>query len=767
MKIHTVIIVLVFQQFAAAGSWQINKNFTNPEDAAVLSGYEITAVNVGNPGNSPPDAVDVEVQGFSYDNSNAGLSGMDNYGDKYSEGGVYYTGDNQDLFNLLNTYAIGHDYQDMKINFSNLPVGFELKVRIFLAWPWNWCKFSVTGAEGEKNNIKWSDGDNSNSIITAEYSWVPDSPNAEISAVSEKSGKPFYLMGYALISEQHLSASRAPFPRDGGFLSSCEEDSLSWIPGINSAGQILYIGESQESVEQAVNSSEDVQAFNLGPLVKDFDISELLCSGKQYFWRVDTETDKQNIIKGDVWSFSLSEEIEIEQCPAADMFTSSSISLSNDSDIWHNPEGGESSLKIDYQLDSAEFGGFMEYTFDKPVNLGIFQSSVFNFEILCAEESEPAKLKAVFTDSNNESEEILLLNDVSQLPHWRWSPQRIVLSSLSEDIDVSSIVSFAFYLENIANSPANSSGSLWLDDFYLMPSVYIEEKFPQDLNLDRRIDLKDFAKMVFDYDTGGHWVYSSPPPESSGTLEIHYKFDGQGQLVQDSSGNGRDVICQEIVRDYNDSWAKSDENVGCVYLDGTYSISFFDWGGDQAGSITGGASGFTVAFWFKGERDFLEKMCVSNGAYKQDKLERIMFPGNEGNIAFGKACLKAAPQDWSERWHHLAFVFEKSEKTLNIFLDGVLKVAQQKEKIPSGFNLWRGFKLGKDPDLGFYKGKIDELRIYSTALTHQQILSLTSWTGTNSALQPPEGDINGDGVCDYHDLLGLAAIWLESDLTWP
>lgn len=87
--------------------------------------------------------------------------------------------------------------------------------------------------------------------------------------------------------------ANTPMPPDGSHVSVDEKVYLSWIAGSDAAKQNLYFGTGSEDM-RFIGNVYGVRIVKMPDLEK----------GRQYFWRVDTESSNGSIIKGKLWSFS-------------------------------------------------------------------------------------------------------------------------------------------------------------------------------------------------------------------------------------------------------------------------------------------------------------------------------------------------------------------------------------------------------------------------------------------------------------------------------
>lgn len=71
-------------------------------------------------------------------------------------------------------------------------------------------------------------------------------------------------------------------------------------------------------------------------------------------------------------------------------------------------------------------------------------------------------------------------------------------------------------------------------------------------------------------------------------------------------------------------------------------------------------------------------------------------------------------------WYHVAVTFDSVAQEVKIFLDGIVVYSQPETGFPSEFDYPIGIGQTNDPGQ-FFEGNLDQLRIYSRALSEQEI----------------------------------------------
>ncbi len=170
---------------------------------------------------------------------------------------------------------------------------------------------------------------------------------------------------------------------------------------------------------------------------------------------------------------------------------------------------------------------------------------------------------------------------------------------------------------------------------------------------------------------------------------------------------------------------------------------------------------FTFTLWTRSEPP-------SSGSYDfiLDKRERKagtgyeIFSDSDGkyvlgleapvNRSFGTAYNRSAALDGD--WHHIAFVVDRSAKTSSIYIDGKLLRSKQRDAIETA-----DFSNATDLLIGggrgrYLEGDIDEIRIFSKAMTAAELRvdMETSLTGSEKSLLAAWNfeNVNGNSVTD-------------------
>jgi hypothetical protein len=126
--------------------------------------------------------------------------------------------------------------------------------------------------------------------------------------------------------------------------------------------------------------------------------------------------------------------------------------------------------------------------------------------------------------------------------------------------------------------------------------------------------------------------------------------------------------------------------------------------------------------------------------------------------------------DYAKGWNHYAFTKDAANGVIRIYKDGMI-VYQAEDAFVTMIDLDNMvigcFDRGYAKAL-FYKGKLDEFKVFDYALGQSEILSLAGYTqGQNvSVFEDIEYDLDNNGEVGISDISFLVNNWLSEQL-WP
>lgn len=186
--------------------------------------------------------------------------------------------------------------------------------------------------------------------------------------------------------------------------------------------------------------------------------------------------------------------------------------------------------------------------------------------------------------------------------------------------------------------------------------------------------------------------------DGSGNLETEYDFDGTKYITF--------------------GYAPQVEVVRSVYFDG--AVDYID----VEDNLDLDPSGFTISAWIKrdaadsGVKSILSKRNTSfTSGYDlrirdDNRIQIIWKNGSDQNLT-GSTTI---PDD---EWHHVAVIYDGSQ--IYIYIDGVLDRNQAKTAPVATTNSFLIAAAGKGTITQHFRGNIDEVRVWNTALTEDQL----------------------------------------------
>jgi hypothetical protein len=205
---------------------------------------------------------------------------------------------------------------------------------------------------------------------------------------------------------------------------------------------------------------------------------------------------------------------------------------------------------------------------------------------------------------------------------------------------------------------------------------------------------------------------------------------GNGDYTKRSYHDGSDsgaVTRWKFDSDVNDSWSSNDAsrngpNFSSNSVKGQ-SLRF-DGSGDTMNGSLGSYSEFTASLWINIEDD-------SNDSYplwgdKNDgtssSYEAPMIRINNGSLKFfGRADLNYS-EYYTQNWAHIVYT-ASPEKDYYFFNGKIVETAST-----SGTVDWNNLNFGNRPgQSSYFKGKIDDFRIYNRALEPHEVFQLYQW----------------------------------------
>ena len=209
-------------------------------------------------------------------------------------------------------------------------------------------------------------------------------------------------------------------------------------------------------------------------------------------------------------------------------------------------------------------------------------------------------------------------------------------------------------------------------------------------------------------------VTSAPLPAQSSSLVAAYSFnEGSGTSVTDSSGNGNTGTVA------NTTWTTSGKYGSALVFNGTSALVTIN----DAASLHL-STAMTLEAWVSAStvnaiyRDVIYK--GNDAYYLEGTSTKSAFPSGGGTFGTASGEVFGTAKLTANTWTHLATTYDGAN--LRMYVNGKLVATLAKTGvIPTSAN---PLQIGGDSLYGqFFKGTIDEVRVYNVALTIAQIVT--------------------------------------------
>jgi len=406
-------------------------------------------------------------------------------------------------------------------------------------------------------------------------------------------------------------------------------------------------------------------------------------------------------------------------------------------------------------------------------------------------------------DSLGAAQAIPYNGDANDINNRTWQEWNIDLAGFTS-IDMNSIAMLTIRVGTKGETSAGVSGDMYVDNIRLYTTRCVPtEAQAGDLDGDCVVDYNDIDVLKSYWLASDGNAYSTLP--DANFLRAHWKFDETSDSnAYDSSGNGFTAqVLTTAGAPVTTKWDASGYDGGCINFDGTVVVMVnYD---DPEVSDHNAAELFstidkklTITCWVYGTDTLGTYLChgsvKANGISPHNPL--VYFPDAGGNVVLHAGYnpvqeagvpsyywgseqlhwLDSEPGDWSGQWNHYAFVEDMEADVMSMYCNGI-RVAQSSGSLQYGTinptsmagNDW--FAIGGLYRISYtsgpYKGKIDDFRIYDTALTPGEILYLAQGPGKQvyMPLVAPK-DPYEDNRIDFKDYGVLVNDWL-TEVLWP
>jgi hypothetical protein len=288
-----------------------------------------------------------------------------------------------------------------------------------------------------------------------------------------------------------------------------------------------------------------------------------------------------------------------------------------------------------------------------------------------------------------------------------------------------------------------------------------------DFNGDDVVDEKDLGVIGQDWLlTGG----MGPVPDANYLL-VHYNFDEtSGSTAYDSSAPAYNGAVQVVSSGSpkTNAWNPGGQDAGCINFDGNTKVAV----SSASSAFASVSSAVTVSLWVNGnaavQPDPAWGMAFQAGKSGNDRVLLAHIPtANNTGVMFESGGYNvqrlfwssAAEPDWEGQWNHYVFTLDTTASQVRIYCNGDKRAERGATTGVGGitsFMVGNGFVNSTNYE---YVGKIDDFRVYSYALSAEEVLSMH--TGGQLPADSP-ANLYFDYIIDSKDYAEFAARWLST-----
>jgi hypothetical protein len=504
------------------------------------------------------------------------------------------------------------------------------------------------------------------------------------------------------------------------------------------------------------------------------------------YWKVDevNQTDAIAVWEGDLWRFSTAAYTVIDDMEGYDdeenrIFDTWLDGYVNDTGstvgYFEAPfaeqsvvNSGGQSMPLEYTNDAAPFYSEAERVFETPQDWTRNGIRALTLHFYGGPDSAPSgsdRLYVAIEDTAGRVGTVRYDPTDGALTQAWWHEWNVDLGTVGQSgVDLTQVARVCLGIGDRANPQPGGSGLLFVDDIRLHPRRCVSSmRAPEaDLNGDCRVDFLDLELVAGDWLAMDRMLPVPASPPDDAALVAHFTLDGD---VTDNSGNnlngtisGGPVYAEGIAGgalqfDGSDDYVDCTNNVAFDVIDDTITV----------------AAWIKVYTFDKNYQTIVAKGDSSWRLSRNQTTDNIHWRCNGPSPALR---VNGQVNVNDGRWHHVAGTYDGT--TARLYVDGIADGLVATSG-PIARNTERVY-IGENPEAPGrqWSGLIDDVRVYSRALSEDEIRYLADATPGDGSLYVPlaspaelhEAEALGSRSINLKDFSALAAQWLQEE-SWP
>ncbi|MCJ7692324.1 MAG: LamG domain-containing protein [Sedimentisphaerales bacterium] len=579
---------------------------------------------------------------------------------------------------------------------------------------------------------------------------------------------------------------------------------LRWSAGDGATKHDVYLGTSFEDVNNADKNTGGIYCGER--VVTSYDPDEYLTILTTYYWRID-EFDGADTWKGRVWCFKVANHRIVDDFDSysnetallnvwedwQENGTGAEVYLQKDQDF--EPDGSE--MKYKYNNDNISLGSVAEASIDDLgidkdwTTGGVTKSLVLYFYGEGPDNSatENDKMYVAVEDTIGTVGAVPYDGDADDVKEPEWHEWNIDLQEFDDqEVDLTdvSMLYIGFGGEWGGQTAMGGDGVVYFNDIKLYPPRCFAENVQVDFTGDCIVGMADLELMASDWLLGDSAVTVVCPASAP---KLWYRFDeGTGTTIHNDGdlGPGLDGSFLGL----NPVWVSPGAPAADA-CDPNFALSFD--GVDDYVSVGYSPelslNDFTVSAWVNlatepyisgvlGTR-LVDLDYTFDFKVQDDKIHGDIGDGNDWiNIAVdiraGDTGANGQGGDLAlNTWYMITYVIDNTNQEVRLYLDGDLKRTIAISGTPLLMQDGQSMRIGHSFDYAneYMDGRIDDVRIYSQALSQEEILHLTGAEGTVFFAVPSPANVTDPEPplsrhVNFADYAIMSDYWLE-EILWP